>query len=203
MPGISFSSWNLHDIMSSSHKKNRKASDTNIMNTSSTAPPSQIGSPKMLPHLPDELWVKIWTFHASDWVNNGHFYIVDNGPYLVNLWRGCTSCQLPVGLGVSQFSRDIVLSVMRERGIHSWEEPGAPFDSWAHTGEKFTDWAAHRGEGGWASRLKYLAVAVIDFRTWAQSCDMEGAPMMSRVLFWQLVTPVVGQLHYPEVTGSS
>ena len=48
-------------------------------------------------HLPDELWVMIWKLHASDWVNNGHFYIVDNGPWLVNIWRGCLKCQLPAG----------------------------------------------------------------------------------------------------------
>lgn len=147
------------------------------------------------PHLPDELWVKIWKLHASDWVNIGHFYIVDNGPWLVNIWRGCLKCQLPVGLGVSHFARDAILSVIRLRGIDSWDDPPEKFKQWAHTCDKIGGYAA--GDGHMAE--DFIAEALIDFRGWAASCNMRKAPRPWRPVSFtaaMAAAPPSGTPHY-------
>lgn len=157
------------------------------MNTTSTSPADQqVTSKKSLPHLPDELWLKIWTLHASDWVNSSHFYIVDNGPWLVNVWQGCFSCRLPVGLGVSHFVRDIMLSVIRARGIQSWEDKYKAFDQWARLMEKF-----RKGDN-------FKAEALIDFWTWAKSCDMKNAPKEVERLVWVDLPQLSERPHYQQ-----
>lgn len=182
------------------HQKLHPAEAAKAVDISSTSPSVQPAvTKKSLPHLPDELWIKIWTFHTSDWINNSHFYIVDNGPWLINIWRGCSSCELPVGLGVSHFVRDVMLSVIRARGIQSWDDSYGMFEQWAITGEKFrTSKRPREMPEDRMPTLKFEAQALIDFRTWAKSCDMTDAPKRVKRIVWEKLPPVASETHYQQ-----
>lgn len=69
---------------------------------------------KTLPHLPDEIWQKIFFHAAQDWQKHSlHFHAISYGR-LLTLWQGCKCCKLPVGLYVSRLSRDMTMDVIRD-----------------------------------------------------------------------------------------